>query len=133
MDIATASRYLARMLRTLMILVSVMALAVVSLAASAHETGMAMARDTAAPMQHMDPHLDHAAMSKAPACAADSICADEPGLCELVCMGAGAMLWPAPAPSGVTAPQKSYRRHPGEVLVATAPGPGDRPPIPRLP
>src|SRR5699024_12130144 len=66
--------------------------------------------DLAAPMQHTNQHGDHAAMSKAPACAADSICAAEPGLCELVCMGSSAMLWPAPAPSGVTAPQKSYRR-----------------------
>ncbi len=127
MDKAGPRAYLPAMLRLLTIIVSALMLALVSFTASAHETGMAVSREFGSAMQHME----HAASQKT-TCADDGTCATEAGLCEFVCMGAGVFLPPVRMSSGPIALRAAYLCSPDIILVATPPGPDDRPPIARL-
>ena len=114
------------MIRFLTIFVTVLSLAIASLAAQAHGTVMAVSQAPAAQTQHMD----HASSPEA-SCSQDKICADDAGLCDLVCGGLSVFLPLARNVANETDSREKHLRPADTFLLARAPGLDDRPPITR--
>lgn len=127
MDKAVPWHYFFLMLRTWMIIFSVIAFAAVSFTAAAHETGMVDLKDLGAQMQHKE----HTSSLKA-SCIEGKTCAAETALCDLVCTGIAVFLPSNRASSSAIGAREIHLRHPDAAFVAVAPNLNDRPPILRL-